>query len=40
MVKNKNKVAHGGISNATLNDVIDYHNSAIKIFEELENILL
>lgn len=40
IVSNKNKVAHGGVSNATINDVAIYHNNALKIFEELENILL
>lgn len=40
IVSNKNKVAHGEVSNATINDVAIYHNNALKIFEELENILL
>jgi len=40
IVQNKNKIAHGETSNATLNDVINYHNSATKIFEVLEDILL
>lgn len=40
IVNNKNSIAHGRISNTTINDVATYHNSAIKIFEELENILL
>ena len=40
IVTNKNSVAHGEVSNATLNDINTYHNNAIKIFEELENILL
>lgn len=40
IVHNKNNVAHGKISNATINDIAIYNNNAIKIFEELENILL
>lgn len=40
IVSNKNNVAHGQSSNATIKDVIQYHASAIRIFQELENILL
>lgn len=40
IVGNKNFVAHGKYCNATINDVFDYHNRAIKIFDELEKILL
>ncbi len=39
IVTNKNKVAHGDVSNATLNDVISFHNGAKNIFEALEDIL-
>jgi len=40
IVYNKNNVAHGKISNATINDIEIYNKNAIKIFEELEHILL
>lgn len=40
IVSNKNKVAHGEVSNATLNDIFIFHNNALKIFEHLESILL
>jgi hypothetical protein len=40
IVTNKNQVAHGGISNATIQDVETYYKDALKIFKELENILL
>jgi len=40
IVTNKNQVAHGEISNATLQDIETYYENALKIFEELENILL
>lgn len=40
IVRNKNNVAHGKTSNATLNDIADYHKRALKIFDALENILL
>lgn len=40
IVTNKNKVAHGQTSNATINDIVKYHKSALKIFKTLENILL
>lgn len=40
IVENKNKVAHGNPSNATLKDVEDYHNRAINVFKVLEDILL
>jgi len=40
IVSNKDNVAHGKTSNATLNDINIYHDNASKIFEELENILL
>lgn len=39
IVTNKNLVAHGGVSNATLEDVIKFHKGAKNIFEALENIL-
>ena len=39
IVTNKNLVAHGDVSNATLNDVINFHDGAKKIFEALEDIL-
>jgi len=39
IVTNKNKVAHGEISNATIDDIKGWHRDAIKIFEVLENIL-
>lgn len=40
IIRNKNKVAHGEVSNATLNDIELYHKDATKIFEELEKLLL
>lgn len=40
IVENKNRVAHGGISNATIEDMSDFHSRALKIFEELEKNLL
>lgn len=40
IVTNKNYVAHGKVSSATLNDVTIFHDNALKIFEALENILL
>ncbi len=40
IVRNKNKVAHGELSNATLSDIELYHKDATIIFEGLENILL
>jgi len=40
IVNNKNQIAHGGTCNATINDIITYHKKALKIFEELEKILL
>ena len=40
IVTNKNQVAHGGISNATIKDIRTYYKSALRIFEELEKILL
>lgn len=40
IVNNKNKIAHGESSNATLNDIITYHKDALKIFGELEKIPL
>lgn len=39
IVTNKNSVAHGDVSSATLNDVISFHNGAKNIFEALEDIL-
>jgi len=39
IVNNKNCIAHGSSSNITLLDVETYHKNALKIFEELENIL-
>lgn len=40
IVEDKNDVAHGKFSYATLNDVRQYHTSAIEVFVELEKILL
>lgn len=40
IVSNKNSIAHGKTSNATLIDVEGYHNNAVKIFDVLEKILL
>ncbi|MDO9579999.1 MAG: MAE_28990/MAE_18760 family HEPN-like nuclease, partial [Bacteroidales bacterium] len=39
IVNNKNKAAHGEVSNATIDDIIGWNKDTIKIFEELENIL-
>lgn len=39
IVTNKNKVSHGEISNATIQDVKIYYENAKKFFEELEKIL-
>jgi len=40
IVSNRKKVAHGEYSDATFGECVIWHNNAIKIFEELENILL
>lgn len=39
IVDNKNKVAHGEYSSATISDVDLFHTNALKIFVELEKIL-
>lgn len=39
IVTNKNKVAHGEISNATIQDVKIYYENSKKVFKELEKIL-
>ena len=38
IVTNKNNVAHGEVSNATIRDIKDYHKNALKIFKVLEEI--
>jgi len=38
IVTNKNNVAHGKVSNATIRDIKDYHKNALKIFKVLEEI--
>lgn len=40
IVNNKNNIAHGKVSNATVGDIMGYHQNALKIFEVLEKILL
>lgn len=40
IVNNKNRVAHGESSNATLKDVRVYHDNASVVFHELERILV
>ena len=40
IVTNKNHVAHGEISNATIQDVKVFYKDAKKVFEELEKILI
>ena len=40
IVTNKNNIAHGEASNATLKDIKGYHQDTLKIFEVLESILL
>ena len=40
IVTNKNNVAHGEVSNATIRDIKNYHENALKIFKVLEEILL
>jgi len=40
IVNNKNQVAHGSISNATLLDLKNWHQKAIVIFEKLDRILV
>jgi len=39
IVTNKNNIAHGKASNATLKDIKGYHQNTLKIFEVLESIL-
>ena len=39
IVTNKNNVAHGKVSNATIRDIKNYHENALKIFKVLEEIL-
>jgi len=38
IVTNKNNVAHGEVSNATIRDIKNYHKNALKIFKVLEEI--
>ena len=38
IVTNKNNVAHGKVSNATIRDIKNYHKNALKIFKVLEEI--
>jgi len=38
IVINKNNVAHGKVSNATIRDIKNYHKNALKIFKVLEEI--
>ena len=40
IVNNKNSIAHGSISNATLLDLESWHQKAIVIFEKLDRILV
>lgn len=40
IVDNKNYLAHGRTCNLTLSDVSNCHTRAVKIFEELETLLL
>jgi len=40
IVNNKNSVAHGKVSNATIGDIEGYHEDVLEIFEALEKILL
>ena len=40
LVTNRNKVAHGEYSNATINDCKKWHEDAKKIFEEIKKTLL
>lgn len=39
IVRNKNRIAHGAYSNATISDIRYYHTSATAIFLELERVL-
>lgn len=39
IVNNKNKVAHGETSNATLSEILDYHNNSYPILDIVEEIL-
>jgi len=39
--RNRNEIVHYGRNpNVTINDVVDFHNRTLKIFEELERMLL
>lgn len=40
IVNNKNNIAHGKVSNATIGDIEGYHEDVLEIFEALEKILL
>jgi len=40
IVNNKNNIAHGEVSNATIGDIMGYYQDVLKIFEALEKILL
>jgi len=39
IVNNKNQIAHGGRSQVTLGEVLDFHHNTLPIFEALEKIL-
>lgn len=40
IINNKNNIAHGKSSNATIREIKNYHKNTLKIFEVLEEILL